>query len=484
MQLSVYLRILRRRTFSIVLSAACGLVGAAFATSQETKVYRTGTQLIVSAAAPGSVGDTTLLPVAAEQAQALAQIARTRPALDAADRAAEVSAGVTAVVALAEEGSPFLNIEVTGNDPVIVAKVANRFVSTLTSVQLQLKQVDPGNRATLSVVQQAPVNLVPVAPRPKRNLAVGLALGLELGIAVAFVRESLDNRFRDSAQIEHITGLPLLGSIPIEIESERLPAHTQPQSARAEAYRRVRTNLQFTDVAHLPKIVLVTSSNPGDGKTSLACNLAVTCALAGERVVIADADLRKPNVAAYFAIAESPGLSTLLSGATSVGIVRLVLDDLLAVIPSGPVPPNPSELLGAARMREVLAQLAVDYDRVIVDGPPVLAVADAVKLASLVSAVLVVVRMDRTTVDDVKRTRTGLELAQARVLGIVANGVTPAFDQAYGYGSYIGSAALAEGTGGGRRGRRRDRSPRSAPSDGPVRLPLDADDQTQTGAAG
>ena len=433
MQLADYLRLLRRRALLIVVTAAFGVLGAYAATAQQAKVYRTDAQFIVSVAQSGPGGEISRRPVAVAQAVALAELAKTPPAVAAA--IGRAGGGVpSAVAATADGNSPFINLTVSGPDPVAISKIANAYARVLPEVQMSLRQADAGTVVTLIADLPAPVNTVPVSPRPRRNLTIGFALGLVLGMAAAFTRETLDRRVLDSADLEQATGLTRLGSIPKELTDELLPARSHPRSLRAEAYRMVRANVQFTDVPGTTPLLLVTSSNPGDGKTSLATNLAVSCALAGERVIVIDGDLRQPRVGAHFGIDRGPGLSDVLRGRQSFDLALTVMEGL-DVLPAGPVPPNPSELLGSSRMVELLEHLAERYDRVILDGPPVLAVVDAVKLASFVTGVVMVLRIGATTVDELARAKQSLDQSGARVVGIVANRVRPGQDGAYGYGS-------------------------------------------------
>ena len=457
MQLADYVRILRRRALLIIVAAVFGLAGAYGATTQQTKVYRTDAQLIVSVTQSGPGGDISRRPVAVAEAVALAQLAKTPTAVAAAEAAAGVSMAIT-VVATADNNSPFINLTVSGSDPVAIAKIANAYTVVLPQVQRTLKQADAGTVVLLIADQPAPVNTVPVSPRPKRNLAIGLVLGLVLGLGAAFAREAVDRRVLDSASLERTLGLTRLGSVPLELDDELLPALSHPSSLRAEAYRLVRANVQFTDLHHVTPLLLVTSSNPGDGKTSLSTNLAVSCALAGERVIIVDADLRQPRVGAHFGLQPGPGLSDVLAGRQPLELAVTVMEGL-DVLTSGPLPRNPSELLGSRRMVELLEHLSKSYDRVILDAPPILAVADAVKLASFVTGVVLVLRIGATTIDEVGRAQKSLDQAGARVLGIVANRVRPGQDEAYGYGTSVGYGYAPELT----KPRRKDGSP-SAPA--------------------
>ena len=345
MQLADYVRILRRRALLIIVAAVFGLVGAFAATSQQAKVYRTDAQFIVSVTQGGPSGDITRRPLAVAEAVALSQLASTPTAVAAAEAAAGGTAGGS-VSATADNNSPFSNLTVTGGDPVAIAQIANAYAKVLPQVQRTLRQAEAGTVVTLIADQPAPVPPVAISPRPKQNLAIGLALGLILGLGAALAREALDRRVLDSADLERASGLTRLGSIPKELDDELLPARSHPRSLRAEAYRMVRANVQFTDLAGTTPVLLVTSSNPGDGKTSLATNLAVSCALAGERVIVIDGDLRQPRVGAHFGIDRGPGLCDVLRGRQSFDLALTVMEGL-DVLPSGPVPPNPSELLGS-----------------------------------------------------------------------------------------------------------------------------------------
>lgn len=433
-----YLQLLRRHALLIVLATALGAGGAVVATAQQAEVFSTTTQLLVSVSGTDSGGQAiSRRPVAVQAATVLSELASTPPAVAAARLQAQLGPGQGgAVTAQADGASPFVLLTVTGGDPAIIARLANAFATTLPGVAATLDQIDQGDRVQLKALSPAPVNPIPTSPRPRRNLLAGLVLGLLVGLAGAFGRSALDRQLRDSGDIEAATGLPVLGAVPSELEKERLPAVSHPGSVRAEAYRLVRTNMQFMDVVGVPRTLLVTSASPGDGKTSLAVNLAVSFAQAGERVVVVDADLRKPRVAYHFGIDGVVGLSDVLAPEPGdMGrFTQTAADGLVCVLPSGRTPANPSELVGSPAMARTLAWLAERYDRVIVDAPPVLPVADSVKLAGMVGGVVLVARMGRTTLDELKAAQRRLEVGSVRILGVVANGVHPSRDQAYGYG--------------------------------------------------
>lgn len=454
MPASEYLRIVRRHLLLVVLSTL--LVGGAVAvwTSQRERVYAASTQLIVAVEQGGAVSGGG--PDGAQLAMRLSQLAGTPPAVADAEQRVGVRGVVTGVESTGGDGSSFLDIALTGTEPVALAEVANTFAATLPETARELEQLPPGIGLTLTPLRPAVPDPTPVSPRPVRDIGLGLFAGLVLGLAGAFTRSALDRRLGDSNDVEELTGLSVLGAVPYELRRERLPSSTHPASVRSEAYRLVRTNLQFADAAGGQRTLLVTSPTPGDGKTSVATNVAVSCALAGERVVIVDADLRRPRVAQQFQVDGARGLVQLLEAGGLEDVQPLLQDGAegVRVLPAGGTPRGPSELLGRPAMAIVLDRLARDFDRVIVDAPPVLPVADAVRLAAAVGGVLLVARTGHTTRDDVLTSLRRLEKASARVLGVVANGVRPSRDSAYGYGSF---GDYTYGGDAGRRGARRRR---------------------------
>lgn len=241
----------------------------------------------------------------------------------------------------------------------------------------------------ISTVRAASVPTSAASPNLRLNLALGLVVGLALGVAVAVVRELLDTRLRSTADVEDVTDAPVLGVIGYEEDAPQHPLIVQesPKAIRAESFRRLRTNLQFLELGPAARTYVMTSALPGEGKTTTSINLAITLADAGQRVVLLDADLRRPSVARYMGIEGSVGLTTVLIG--KVGVEDAVQpwgNGNLDVIAAGQVPPNPSELLGAAPMADLLDRLRAEYDAIVIDTPPLLPVTDAAILARAVGA--------------------------------------------------------------------------------------------------
>lgn len=267
----------------------------------------------------------------------------------------------------------------------------------------------------------------PISPKPVRNVVVGAVAGILLGIALALLIEHLDDSVRSKEDAERITAQPTLGLIP------RLPARRDrqveivsiddPSSNGAEAYRSLRTSVKFLGVDRPLRTILVTSAAASEGKTVTAANLAIVLAQAGERVLLVSADLRRPRVEELFGAPTSPGLTSLLLDELPTAAAVFEVGELpnLHLMPAGPTPPNPAELLGGDRAETLLRSLAETYDSVIIDSPPVLPVTDAQVLSRHADAVLLVVAFDETSRRGLARSMELLEHVDAPVVGTVLN---------------------------------------------------------------
>ena len=290
------------------------------------------------------------------------------------------------------------------------------------------------------IVDRAQVPQDPVKPKKSRNMMLALVLGLGLGTGVSFFSEYMDNTFKTPEDVQRILGIPYLGTIP-QMKNGRdfqpaLVASMDPQSLYSEAYRGLRTNLLFSVADVSPRNLLITSSGPYEGKSVTAVNLAITLAQAGTSTLLLDCDMRKPAVHRHFQLDRDMGLSNVLTGSAELAQVQnTTFVENLSCIPSGPIPPNPSELLGSQRMQSVLASLAESYDRVIIDSPPVTAVADASILASLADGVIMVIHGFETPHKVVQTGLGQIQNVRAKVLGAVLNGVDMQKEGAY-YSSY------------------------------------------------
>lgn len=291
------------------------------------------------------------------------------------------------------------------------------------------------------VVSPAVAAQNPVEPRPARNAALGLVVGLVFGLGMAFLYEYLDNTIKSSDELERILESPVLGLVPAEKfekdERRRASIITHPTSAAAEAYRVLRNNLDFINFQHDITTVLVTSAAPAEGKSTVAANLAAGLAQAGKKVVLVASDFRKPTTQQFFGVRNMIGLSDVLTGAHSLkaALQRPREDIDLLVLTSGKMPPNPSELLGSDKMRDLLEELKGWADWVVIDTPPLLAVADGAAVARYADGVLLVTKGGHSTREAVKRAGEMLENVGGRVLGSVVWGLdTTGSRSGYGYG--------------------------------------------------
>jgi receptor protein-tyrosine kinase len=446
-----YVRIVRRRWLTIFLVLIACVGGAAVATKLTTPKYQASTQLVVNGSSSVSaIDEVTTRELAEERAVAFAQIAATGPAVQAALNQAQAAegpfsrSGFPSVSASASGTNPFIEITVTDSDARRAQAVANAFVEVLPQVLQQLDQ--PIGPNEIEVLDRAGYPTSPSSPRPFRNLIIGLALGIVLGGGAALVQDSLDRRLKDSEDVENATGMTVLGVVPYEMPRELIPAATHPMSVRAEAYRKVRTNLNFATSGRAPKSIVVTSSTSSEGKTSVAVNLAIACARAGQRVALVDADLRRPMVHAFLQLPDHKGLVDILSGTAELAdAIQIVQKGRVAVLVAGSVPANPSELIGSATMLDVIKRLERECDMVIIDTPPVLPVADGLLLSVNVDAVVIVTRLGETTRDRLRRTKEALDNVRANVVGVVPNGAVQREDSAYAY-EYRSRSSRRSGT--------------------------------------
>ena len=386
----------------------------------------------------------------------------------------------------------------SGQFPPMVAEQARLTANVRTKetgydnllAQYQLAQISQGGETGgVRIIDEATVPNIPVSPQRKRAIILAACIGLLLGVFAAVVADRFDDSVQTPDEVRDRLQLAILGSIPRVGEMLfgrrpsdrfRLISHVEPQSLIAEAFRSLRTNIAFARAHHDLRTIVLTSPGPGDGKSTVACNLATTFAQQGQRTLLVDADLRRAVVNETFEIPRSPGLSDLLVGrARLADAVRGVDVPNLFVLVSGPFPPNPSELLGSPTMRDILEEAKGAFDMIVIDSPPVLAVTDASVLSSLVDGTIVVIRVGRTARDAVRRAVAQLRVVNGRVLGAVLNDVDFGSGVYYGgYGYYYqkfygddseggGSAARGNGTdgegagGGGRKSR--PKSERLAP---------------------
>jgi capsular exopolysaccharide synthesis family protein len=299
----------------------------------------------------------------------------------------------------------------------------------------------------IRVIDRAEVPKDPVKPRKKHNLILAVIVGLVTGLGLAFFFEYLDNTVKIPEDVKQHLKIPFLGPVPLfEIQSAGNPGPDgnpalvtlhAPKSNASESYRGIRTNILFSSAEAPPQVVLITSAGPSEGKTITTLNLGIAMAQAGSKVMILDCDMRRPQIHKAFGLAKDRGISNLLVGSEDVdgALVHTPIPNL-DVIPCGPIPPNPSEMLGSKRMAALLDRLRKGYTHILIDSPPVTAVTDPVVLSKSVDGVLLVIRAGDTAREIVRNSVAQFQRVGANILGAILNGIDVGRDKYYYYQYY------------------------------------------------
>ena len=429
---------------SISVLVCTGLAGALAWTRPPT--YAAETQLYVSTSFPSSGVSSTeryaAILLSQQRAVSYTQLIASPPVLQAINNRLGLSLSLeefrAKVSAVRPDGTVLINLTVTDRSPQLARAIAQAAAIELPRFleSLEGKQTSP---VKVSVTSPAQLPTQPVSPQKKLYLVLGMILGLVIGVGAAVIREALSRRIRDAEDVVALTGLPVLGSIAERrrARSEPLIMLNRPSSARAEEYRRVRTNLHALIGESERRSLVVSSATPGEGKTLIVANLGVAFAQAGHRVVLVDADLRhrralvdadlrRSSLADAMGLAPARGLSDLLKNNLPVEHALASRPDLpLEVLAAGAPPENPSELLGSRRFAAVLDELSMRADLVILDMPPLLPTTDAAVVARLTAGVVLVARAGSTRSNQLVSAVESLLNVEARVLGVIVNRLPP-----------------------------------------------------------
>ena len=335
------------------------------------------------------------------------------------------------VTAVPRVGALLIDVHATAPSASRARALAESIATNLRDVidtTVEDSSVKGANLVHIQLIDAARTPSAPTYPNNVALLVAGGALGIVAWFGIALIASQLAVRLRNAGDVFEVTDAPILASIALVQSSFRMAVsvQSQPDGHVAEGIRQLRTNLAYTNSDG--RAIVITSSVPREGKTTTAINLALAMALAGERVLLIDADLRRPKVAEQLNIAGKTGLTNLLRGISRFENVVQTwgVGVSLAVLPSGATPPNPSELLGSNAMRSLLEDALASYDRVIIDAPPVLPATDGAVLGALTGATIVVAGMGRISPDQLRQTLTRLSSGNAHVLGIVLNLVAAA----------------------------------------------------------
>lgn len=443
MELHHYLRRICERWRSGLVVSLIVILAVAGLTAMQTPVYRATTQVFVQVRPGAGVSDLNSgASYASQQIASYAELATTPYVLDQVIEeegldmtAQELASSIEVNVS---DGSFLIGIVVSATDPVMASRVANSAAANLQEAVASLSPEGAASSVELRVVATAPVPTAPSSPDTMRNAMLGAVLALLGGIASALVRSLLNTRIRSVDDLQGSTDRTVLGAIPSSRGSEQASRVLveNPYSVAAEAYRELRTNLQFVKLVENRRSVLVTSSRPGEGKSTATINLAHVLAMSGARVLLVDGDLRSPSVHRILGLEGDAGLTTLLIGHAEMDeIIQSAGVDGLDVIAAGAIPPNPSELLGSPVMVEILAKASQRYDVVLIDAPPLLPVTDAAVLSQIVGGVLVVAQSEAVRRAEFERALAKLENVDANVVGLVLNRVRGISSSQYAYAS-------------------------------------------------
>jgi capsular exopolysaccharide synthesis family protein len=455
LELKDYLRVLRRNWIVIVACALIGLLSAGAATLLMKPIYKSETKLFVALQSSGSVSELTQGNTFSQaRVQSYVKTVTTptvlQPVIDALALKTTPQALAQSIAARSDTNTVLISISAENESPVQAAAIAQAVSRSLIDAvdALERPSSSDASPVRLSIVTPASAPATPSSPNVRVNLLVGLLFGLATGTAIALLRSILDTRVRGEDDLRKVTQAAILGGVSFDSDAVKKPLLTQtaPQNPRAESFRQLRTNLQFAHVSHESKTVLVTSSVPGEGKSTTATNLAIALSQGGQTVALVDADLRRPMIAEYLGLERDAGLTTALVGKADLDdLMQPWGSDQLYVLASGQIPPNPSELLGSEKMKQLIIRLESAFDAVIIDAPPLLPVTDAAVLAQQVGGVVLVVGTQKVRTTDLEKSLAGLEMVQADLLGVVLNRLPVKGPDAYAYSyySYEGSPSTA-----------------------------------------
>ncbi|WP_062387857.1 polysaccharide biosynthesis tyrosine autokinase [Demequina iriomotensis] len=457
MELQDYLRVFRAHWLVIVAVTVLGGLLAFGWTLTQSKVYTaTGSAIITTGASQdlGSalVGDN----YAKSRVKSYLDIAKSRKVAEFAAGELGLDASPDALIARVTVTNPLdtavLRVAAKGSSPEQARDLAEAWIAGMTAVVADLENEGATDDVTsvvaLQTLDSAVLPSAPTSPNVRLAVALGLLVGLALGIGYALVRAALDRRLRKSEDIEREFDVPVVGALPFDAGLPRDPAYSASKDfAMKEAVRQLRTNLQFMDVDNPPRVLVITSALPGDGKSTVAIMLAEAIADSGQDVVLVDADLRRPVIAKKLRLVEGGGLTDVLVGRATTKEVLQAYGDTrhFFVLASGAIPPNPSELLASDAMKSLLYGFP-EHATIIIDTPPLIPVTDAAVLTARTDGALVVARSGRTTIDVLDRALQNLDKVKGRALGVILNSVPRkgAHKDQYAYSYEYKQAPVAE----------------------------------------
>lgn len=471
MDLRQFLTILRVRWRFVVFTILAGVLLTGGLILATPLTYASRATLFVSPPSTGIVDTYNATFTAQQRAESYANLAVDAEVLGRV--AGRLGNGVTAnqlagqVQTSVDQNTLLLQIDAQARSPEQAQQIATVMADEVIRMVKELEtptDSDVPAPIVARLASKASYNRQAVAPNIPLNLSTGIALSLLAGIAGAVIRDVLDSSVKDNEEIEALTGSTPMATLPFDVEVKDHPLISDELgSALSEAFRVLRTNLQFSSLDASRQMLVVTSAVPNEGKTFIATNLAISMAKSGRSVLLLDADMRKPNVASLLGLENSVGLITVLLGRASLDQAVQTHSSGVSFLGTGPQPPNPAEVLDTQAMRDLFGKIRASYDVVIVDAPPLLPVADAAILLTEVDGALLVTRYGSTNREQLRQAMGRIKAVGGRLVGTIFNQAPrrrlTQYGYGYGYDYGYGQSSRSEGgrsagASGGRRARR------------------------------
>jgi len=457
MQLRDYWDLIVKRRVLILVIAGTSVLIALVLSTISTPAYRSTASLFVSlpygnTPAELSQGSSYTQNQMLSYAQLATMPVVLAPVIDKLELDTTPKELAERVSARSSDESTIMQIQASSSSPILAADIANAIAAQLgvAARDLSPKNADKQPTVDITAVGEAVPPMAAYSPNTKLNLLAALLVGLFLAFALVLLWEKLDTRLRSREDVTGLTDAPLLADFPEERirDGSHLVMLEFPGSPHAEGFRRLRSNLRFLGLDRRPIVVVVTSSIAGEGKTTVVLNLAIASAQAGDRVLVVDADLRKPSVADYLGIDGGIGLTTILTGEAELKdvVYNYRRAENLDIVTSGVLPPNPTDLLGSQQMTDFIESVRPYYDVILFDTAPLVPVIDAAVLAHSATGAIFVARSQKVRRDQFEHSMQSLAQAGSRVLGVVLNGIPGRTGQ-----SYYGYASEANGHAGRQR---------------------------------
>jgi capsular exopolysaccharide synthesis family protein len=437
MELHSVLAALRRRWIVLVVCVLAGVGGGWYTGHHGVKTYRATARVLVNVPAAGQLSEALAgVQLSNDFLVTYSKLASSRAVATRVVNQLQLQEPVTAVqgqISATPEANTFIiDISVDNSDPQRAASLANEVSVALRDQVAQLEQGRP-DPITVQLLDDALAPSHPIKPKPRTALILGIVLGVLAGALLLGALESLDRSVRTTGQTDALVRAPLLAVIAKHRDNARALVAADDTDPRGEPYRALRTAVRFLDPDSPVQTLIVSSPGAGDGKTTVAANLAVALASSGMRIIVVDADLRRPQLGSAFGLESAVGLTSVVNRQVDLHDALQEWRPNLQVLPSGPLPPNPSEILGSETVASILAELSGMAEMLIIDAPPVLPVTDAVVLGTQADGVLLVIRHGKTKRNDIAATRRQLDTVGVPILGYVYNGTPGGLPSGYYY---------------------------------------------------